>query len=271
MFKKSESPQNYFSQLQQLYGYSRDFRLLESLADAVVGHTSLKVYPFFDGMQRLLTEVRDEATVDSIVEHLAQVRSTAKTDVDRRAIDILELLVRRRAAELKNQPGEHVKAALAAMQHTFERPWATGEPRLMADLLANLGNISQAPLAAEQLRELAELHKRAPAGSYERLSFAERWSVALFNYSKWDDGIDRLQSGLDEFRTASGGRLPVEANNALSTFTGFMESRRHFARAEKLLLSELASHQPNPEDVALVAAASRLPCGAGPRGHRLAG
>ena len=60
-----------------------------------------------------------------------------------RALDLLELLVERRAAELQNQPGPHVQRALAAMRRAWKRDWSPGEPRLMADLLASLGTISQ--------------------------------------------------------------------------------------------------------------------------------
>ena len=62
-------------------------------------------------MSGVINEVRDEATADSIVERIVAARSRAKTEVDRRALDLLELLVERRAAELQNQPGPHAKSA----------------------------------------------------------------------------------------------------------------------------------------------------------------
>ena len=120
----------------------------------------------------MLCEVRDEATADSMVEQIAKVRKRAKTPVDQRALDLLEMLVERRAAELQNQPGPHVDRALAAMQRAWKREWSPGEPRLMADLLASLGAISQPKLAEEQVRELESLHRDAAKGSIDRLHIA---------------------------------------------------------------------------------------------------
>ena len=95
------------------------------------------------GHDGVLGEVRDEATADSIVERLAEVRQRAATPVDRRALDLLEVLVERRAAELINQPGPHADKALAALKRAFQREWSPGEKRLMADLLAGMGTIAQ--------------------------------------------------------------------------------------------------------------------------------
>src|SRR5262249_7353279 len=143
LFEKSTYPANYLGQLQQFYQACRDFRLLSGLADAVVGHAAEKVYPFLQGMGPVLGEIHNEADVDELIKHLKKVREGAKTVVDQRALDLLEMLVERRAAELKNQPGPHLEAALTALQRAFKREWSLGEQRLMADLLANLGAISQ--------------------------------------------------------------------------------------------------------------------------------
>ena len=105
------------------------------LPDGVIGHTAGKVYPFLQGMSGVIGEVRDEATADQIVERIKAVRLLAKTPVDQRALDLLELMVERRAAELQNQPGPHADKALAALERAFKREWSAGEPRLMADFL----------------------------------------------------------------------------------------------------------------------------------------
>src|SRR5262249_41555850 len=121
LFEKSAYPQNYLYQLQQFYQACRDFRLLGTLADAVVGQTATKIYPFLQGMDAVLHEIRDEATVDEMMEHLKKkARPRAKTAIDHRALDLLEVLVQRRAAELQNQPGPHGERALAALKRAFD-------------------------------------------------------------------------------------------------------------------------------------------------------
>jgi Flp pilus assembly protein TadD len=232
-------PQRYLDQLQQFYQASHDFRLLARLPDAVIGHTAERVYPFVQGMQSVLEDVRDEATADEIVKRIAEVRPRAKTAVDQRALDLLEALVERRAAEVQNQPGPHRDKALTAMQRAFKGEWSQGEPRLMADFLAGLGNITQPALADEQLRQLKALHAGAAAGSIDRLRIAHRYASALHDHNA-AAAIDVLQAALDEFQAAHDGVLPVVANDALASFIHFVEGAGHFARAEKLVFAQLA-------------------------------
>src|SRR5207244_1641120 len=143
LFDKSNAPQDYLYQLQQFYQASHDFRLLAFLPDAVIGHSAARVYPFVQGMQSILGEVRDEATADEIVKRIGEVRGRGKTVVDQRALDLLEVQVERRAAEVQNQAGPHVDKALAALERASKREWSPGEPRLMADFLAGLAHITQ--------------------------------------------------------------------------------------------------------------------------------
>ncbi|MHC4400407.1 MAG: VIT domain-containing protein [Planctomycetota bacterium] len=239
LFEKSGHPQNYLHRLRDFYQATHDFRLLACLGDAVVGHSAAKVYPFLQGMDSVLSEIRKEATVDSIVEHLAEVRRRATTPVDHRALDLLEALVERRAAELLNQPGPHADQALAALQRAFKRQWSDGEPRLMADLLAHLGRISHVKLADEQVRQLTVLHQRQTRGSLDRLHIGYRLATALWSYSRKDEAVDLLENELAECRSASGGVLPAAANEPLSTFVSYLESLGHHARGEKVLFGEL--------------------------------
>ncbi len=239
LFRKSGHPQNYLWRLRQFYGASRDFRLLACLADGVVGHTAGKVYPFLQNMDSVLNEVRDEATADSLVEEIEKVRGRAKTDVDRRALDLLEALVERRSSEVLNQPGPHVDRALTAMQRAFKRKWSGGEPRLMADLLAGLGHVSQKKLADEQVRELEVLHHEARKGTIDRLHIAHSLARTYWTYSRQDKAIDLLQSALDEYQAANRGVLPADANGPLDTFISHLEQQGHHARGEKVLFAQL--------------------------------
>ena len=239
LFEKSTSPQGYTWQLQQFYRETRDFRLLAGLADAVIGHTAGQTYPFVQNLGGVLSEVRDEATADSIVEQIAKTRERAKTDVDQRALDLLEVLVERRGAELLNQPGPHAAKALAALQRAFKRSWTAGEPRLMADFLAGLGSISQKELAAEQIRQLESLYSDAQRHSIDRLHIALRLANTRAAYGKYDAAIDVLRGELAAYREGHGGVLQPEANDAFTTLVGYYESRQHHAEGEKLIRAEL--------------------------------
>jgi tetratricopeptide (TPR) repeat protein len=240
LFERSSSPESYVYQLQQFYQACHDFRLLGVLADSVVGHSAARVYPFVQKMRSVLDEIRDEATADELVQRIGEVRKRARTPVDRRALDLLEVLVERRAAELQNQPGPHIGRALAALQRAVKHTWSPGEPGLMADFLADLGRITQPTLTGEQLRQLKVLHADAARGSLERLHTAHRYSATLRGYNRPRDAINLLQTALEEFEKAHNGVLPVSANEALTSLTTYLEDTGAFARGEKVLLAQLA-------------------------------
>ena len=212
---------------------------MAGLADAVIGHTAGKVYPFLQGMRSVLEEVRDEATADQIIQQIKAVRGRAKTVVDQRALDLLEALVERRAAEVQNQPGPHVNNALAAMQRAFKGTWSVGEPRLMVDLLADLGKISQPALAQDQLREADTLYHEQAKGTADRLYIGVRLAGILHTQQRTNDALAILQSALKEHQDAHGGRLPVLADDALTLIVSFLEETRHYAEAEQVLLDQL--------------------------------
>ncbi|MSR57905.1 MAG: hypothetical protein EXS05_09545 [Planctomycetaceae bacterium] len=240
LFEKSGSPENYLWSLQQFYQATRDFRLLAVVADAVTGRTALRAYPFLQGLRSVLGEIRDEATADELVQHIAKVREQTTSAVDQRALDLLEVLVERRAAEVQNQAGPHVDRALAALERAFRREWAPGEQRLMADYLANLGGITPKSLAAEQLREMQVLYDGQTPGTFDRLHICMRRAELISYHGRPDRAIDLLENGLSEFRQSHGGRLPAIANEAMAKFLSFLESARHYARAEQVVAGELA-------------------------------
>ena len=237
--RKSQYPQNYFHQLRQFYRYTRDIRLLECLAEGMLGHTAQQAYLFLDSLQGLLNDVRDEATVDSLVRHLDAVRARARTRVDQRALDLLKLMAERRAAELTNQPGSHASKALAAMQRVFKGDWDVGERRLMADLLARLGRIKGAELGQEQLRQLAALYACREEPAEDRLQIAWRLAATLWEYERRDEAFNKLEAALAEFREGNQGVLPATANAALDWLISHLREGRHFARAEQVVQAEL--------------------------------
>lgn len=239
LFGKSSAPQNHLWALQQFYQASHEPQLLSMLADGVVGHTAAKVYPFLAGMGGVLGEVRDEDTVDRIVTRIGEVRKSAKTPIDLRALDLLELLVERRAAELQNQPGPHADKALAALTSAFKREWSPGEPRLMADFLAGLGAVPPPALAKEQLRQLDALHAGAAPGSFDRLAIAHRYADTLRAHGRRGEAVDQLQAALKEFEDANKGVLPTSANGAVGALVGWHEDAGHYDRAETFLLTQL--------------------------------
>jgi Tfp pilus assembly protein PilF len=239
LFAKANDPRDHVYHVRQFYEASRDFRLLAALADAVIGQSAQKVYPFLEELRTTLDEIDGEAAADELLAHLAKVRERARAPVDQRALDLLEMLVARRAAEVINQPGPHVERALAALQRAEKREWSPGELPQMAGVLGKLGRISQPALAAETLHVLDRLYAATPEDSLERLQVAEAYAGALENQGRAADARDVLEAALAGYRRASGGRLTYPALQPLTMLIRLYGDAGQFARAESYLAADL--------------------------------
>ncbi len=243
IFKKSQSPQNHLHHLGSLFRYTKDFRLLECVPEGILGNSAQQIYPFLGQMDQVLQYVTNEATTDQLLAHLAAVSKRAETSIDQRGLDLLEMLTRRKASEVLNQPGQHVPQALTAMQRAFKLDWGSGERRLMADFLANLGRISQEPLAAEQLRELQALFHAEKEATPDHLHIATRWAQVVRSYGGSGAGksVEILESALNTYIDAHGVALSNDSQNAFDQLISYFESDKTFARGEKKIFDALES------------------------------
>jgi len=243
LFEKSNNPGGYLSQLRQFYTACRDFRLLNMLADSVVGRTPQQVYSFLNSLRTtVLEEVRDESTADEILGQVNKLRDTLEqpgrdvTVIDLRALDLLEAMIERRASEVLNQPGPHVDAAVAALQRAFERDWAAGEPRQMAELLKNLGRITQQKLADEQLREFKALYATADPGTDDRLWIG--WYYGDSQYSSYglrDPGLALVESAMREYEATHPDGWPTHANVVFSGYVTMLTGIGRHTTAERYI------------------------------------
>ena len=239
LLRKAQYPQSYVWTLGEFYRRSHDFQLLRCLAEGMLGHTAEQVYPVLESLYYTLQEVLDEATVDSIVGEIVKVRARSVTDIDRRALDMLEAMIYRRAAEVSNESGPHVRKAVAAMERAFKGDWGAGERLLMARTLAAMGQVSRKELSKLQLSQLGKLHKGEKKGSQDRMEIAYSYGATLWNYGEFDDAIDLYLGALREYRKTGGGVLPQSANNVLSSVIYYMGDRQRFMEAEKLVRVEI--------------------------------
>ena len=240
IFRKAQNPGQHLYQLGSLYRYTRDFRLLECLPDGVVGNSAGQIYSFLGSLNGVLQYVNDEAVCDQLLTRLDEVRKHAKTRVDTRGLDLLELSVRRRAAEVLNPPGQQVPLALAAMQRAFAGDsWQIGERRMLAQWLAGLGTISQEPLAAEQRHELEALYQAADKGTAERLHIGAHWAAVVRGGGQGQQAVDLLGSALQEYRSTQRGLLTPEAQAPFDQWIGYQEADRHFGLGEKEIAAAL--------------------------------
>ncbi len=238
-FAKASYPQEGLPALTAYYHSTRDFRLLAGLPDAVIGHSSGQVFPFLSQMGGLLNEILDEATADEIVQRIAAVRQQAKSPIDLRALDLLEMLVERRAAQVQNQAGPHLQAALAALLRAEKRELPPGEAIPFVEMLADVGFVEQPELAREQLRIVSALHGMAEKGSYDRLRMADWISTIHWRHNRSTEAVDVLEAACDEFRAATVGKYTDQLQPYFFILLGRLQQLEQFARAEQFLLDEM--------------------------------
>ncbi len=245
LLQTDESPSYYISStLLPFYEATHDTRLLQSLARALPGHTAERVYPMLNQTWHVLTKVEHEATIDELIEGLDEVRKTAGTPLDQRALDLLEALAHRRAAELQNGAQPHVQAALAAFASAEKRTWQPGEPQQMAAFLADLGKISQPALAAEQIRLLELMVQQAEPGADAALRVKASLASAEWSYERFDRAINLLTAACEEYRASSGDKVTSGALDLWFRIVEWHAHRGQFIAAERTL-DHLQSHVAN--------------------------
>lgn len=237
LFAKAQHPGNHVWQLQQLYQLTRDFRLLECVPEAVLGHSSQQIYPFLGAFRGVSQSLQEEATLDRLQAHLEALHTRAETAVDRRALRLLELQVAHRAATQGQGAGPHLERALAALRAAFTDEWEDGEEELYASHLVQHGLLQPAPLAEEQLRQLRALVARAPVGSLERLERSAQLAGLEWAAGRWEEALRTLGGALEAARRD--GRLPRAAHGHLGSYSSYLTQTGAFAAAERLWLAEI--------------------------------
>ena len=237
LLQAEDQPSYYLSSgLLPFYHATHDTRLLHVLSKALPGHTAERVYPMLSQCWSLLLHVEHEATIDELIEGLAEVRKGAKMPLDQRALDLLETLAHRRAAELQNGAKPHVDSALAALQRAEKRDWQTGEPLQMAEFLSSLGAISQSELATAQVRLLDEMIPKEKAGTEASLRINAAVASIEWAYERKDRAIQLLTGACEQYRQAQGGKVTQGAIDHWFRIVDWQSQREQFVAGEQTLL-----------------------------------
>lgn len=246
LLTKAGNPENYFYQIRDLYQASRDFRVLRTVPRGILGHSPQQVYPYLTQVtHQLLSEIRNEAPADELLQELKKLREEKKlTNVDARALDLLEAIVERRASEVLNQRGPHVTAALAALRRAFEREWTKGEHGLMSAWLASLGKLPDPQLQEEQLRELAALSKLVPENSREQiLIIRDKCKLLYWQYGQKREALTEFSAALRAYEQAQKNKRSNEDNHLLQELVSMLQDHGEHAAGEKLINDHLPQAQ----------------------------
>jgi len=238
LFRKAEAPQNHMWMLQSLYGRDHDFRLLESAADAVIGQSAQKIYPFLQALGGVLASMCDEATLDRLLGRIEHLRGGERTSVDARALAMLELVTVTRALGQSSGTQSFLEHALRSLEKVRKEELMLAEARGMAELLASLGSVP--PVLAERvLALLSDLYQSVHGDLWERLSLATLVARTELNHGRADAALRTLSAALDEVRAAKGGGVPRQGLETMSLYSSTLAGRSLHREAEELWLREL--------------------------------
>ncbi|MCC7139499.1 MAG: tetratricopeptide repeat protein [Planctomycetes bacterium] len=241
LLQKSPWPQNHVGHVANLYAPTKDFRLLEALADGVAGHSPEAVYGYLEAAGNIVGGVFEEATCDALVARVGKLlENKALTDVDRRALRLLLVQVEARATAVPKADPVHAERALVALRAAAEGAFAPGERVLFARRLAQMGTSGPASLVREQLVQLEALLAGAGGDPLERLAVGRWVAQALWDRARPDDAIDRLDGLLAAVRAAVPTTLSPAAGEAHPTLVGWWLERRKFRAAEARLRDDVA-------------------------------
>ena len=262
LMKRSDYPSNYSWIIRDLYRETKDFRILEGLAEGMIGGTPKSVFGHLQTWKDLTSEIREEATTDSILKRIDELKKQEQSPTNLRALDLLESIIARRASEVQNQPGPRIERAAQAMRRAFDRQWQQGERVMMASFLENLNSITQPALRIAQLEQLDDLLKAERDGdssskTEDALEIAHSRAKTMWNYkdkksAASDDLLMALNEYLSEKKSDSNADTFEMSNPAWSTLSTSIRYQQHFGRysaIEKWLISLkdklLESQQPN--------------------------
>jgi len=239
MMRKSGNPGRHLNLLTNYYKNTKDFRLLEILPEAVIGQSAAKIYDFLKNIKQVTNLIQDEATVDRIENYLAIKRETALSAVDRRALFMIEFLVRSRAADQAIGQMSHIEAAMNAMKKAFKGEWADGEMLLMAKFLAGIGSLVS-PLDKEILSQLQRLHDMTAPKSQARFDIGLQRSSTLYAYDLRVEAIRILSGAIEDHRDNESGLLQKDGRVSLKTLGNYLQSIQEYKAAERMWRGEIA-------------------------------
>lgn len=230
--RKSQDPSRHMGRISRLYASTRDFRLLACMANAVIGQTGQKIYPYLGNARKVLQFIQEEATLDQLMDHIVALQAKAQTDVDRRALHMLTFLAQFHALEQGIGVKDHARSVRAALEAARKGTWHFGEREAMANLLSGLhlrpdGIVD---FAADWLREL----HTSETDAIVRFRIAARRSTFLWDHARRDRALLVERAALSALKRAYDGRFPRSVHGLVSTHCHRLRVAGHYREGETL-------------------------------------
>ena len=242
LMAKASHPNNHRWRIRNLYNSTKDFRVLGSMVTSLTGHTKERVYRFLSCLQRLVSNVHEEATCDELTRQLAELRGSSRSSVDRRAFYLLTSMVEARASRVEEKDLNHRTLALQALRAAFkEGNWETGEPLLMARYLLAQGRPGDDGIEREIVRQLRELSELPSETGITRVVLRTVYAQALWRIpDRRSRAIEVVTSAVNEGRTINA-RYPL-GSNGVPLVAQWLTHMSRFRDAERVVQDEMGRH-----------------------------
>ena len=257
LLNRASHPANHLWQVRGLYASTKDFRLLEGLPEAVIGRSSQEIYPFLSQLLGITDMIQDEATLDRLETHLAELAASPENAADRRALVLLRYAVARRAAEQGHGATPHIQRCLAALREAYTGEWADGEPWLYAQFHRDHLATTPQQLVREQLDQLRRLTALPELEPEDRFRITDVFAEATWRAGERQQAVAILEAGIREFRawhedrSVEGAAIPPIADPMLRRMSGYLCALGRFRAAEDLWEQELRADHPTTRRLAM--------------------
>lgn len=213
LLAKVELPDSQLWLVRELYETTKDFRVVQALADGVAGHDRSAVFAFLQAAQDVLLLVHEEAALQALLERCAALESTV-SGFDHRGLQWLAVLAALRAAEVPGvaaaRAAELRQMLVTAATLPIDEPDAEG----IAALLAKVGKFPDA--GTEEVFDLLNRCVAAlPTGSTGQLECALHRAQVQWQLQARAAAADGLLAILAGQRRED--RLPMRALAAFAT------------------------------------------------------
>lgn len=229
--------------VKDLYEPTKDFRVLEVVADGVLGRSPETLYAYLEQAAEVVGGIHEEAACDALAARIEALLAKAREPTDVRGLGLLLSAVEARAAAAPKADAKHGERAVAALTAALAGDALTGERAPLAAYLASLGAPAHATLSAEALRGAEALLVGASADPFARLAVGRHVATMLWERGRKDDATDRLTALVAAVSAAVGGTLPTETDDDLDTLLDWWTQAGRFRRAETFLSEALAKEK----------------------------
>ena len=262
IMERAPQPSHHFSYVQQIYNATRDFRVVEAVPSSILGKTQQGVYAAMNSFDHsILNNILKEATTDQLLSTVASLRKDMEAGkmprgadenarslaLDKRALNLMEFMVERKASMVLNEPGAHADNALIALKRAASGEWQDGERLQYVQFLRQAGAATHerndsglASLADEQLSQMRRMLSESQVGTREHAQIAFELATILFrSFNRRQEATRLFETAMRAYAQETEGVVPYADNRLVMGYADFYKELGQWTKAESYIVKHL--------------------------------